>query len=321
VSDVEPVVDQLPVHHLEVPGPLDGERLDRVVAMVLDVSRARAAALVTGGEVTLDGEPVTVRSARVRAGQDLAVAWAGPAGPDPLAADPAVPVVVVHADADVIVVDKPAGVVVHPGSGVTGATLVNGLLARFPELGAIGAPDRPGIVHRLDRGTSGLLVVARSAVAYAALVDQLAGHHVQRRYLALVGGHVEADAGLIDAPLGRSSRDPTRRAVRHDGQPARTRYRAEERFDRPVAATLVTCELETGRTHQIRAHFQAVGHPVVGDDRYGGRPVDRLPAGRPFLHAAALGFDHPVSGEPLLFESPLPADLAGALAEFRGTGS
>jgi 23S rRNA pseudouridine1911/1915/1917 synthase len=161
------------------------------------------------------------------------------------------------------------------------------------------------------------MVVARSAAAYEALVDQLADHRVSREYRTLVHGVVEAAAGLVDAPIGRSSHDPTRRAVRQDGRPARTRYDVLERFTAAGPATLLRCRLETGRTHQIRVHLQAIGHPVVGDDRYGGREPVGVALGRPFLHAAALAFEHPDGQGPVSYSSPLPADLAEALAAFR----
>jgi 23S rRNA pseudouridine1911/1915/1917 synthase len=309
------------VIRLEVASALEGERVDRVVAMLADVSRAQAAELVDAGAVMLDSRPVTTRSTRVRGGQVLAIDWEPDEAGDGPRADPQVAYGVVHVDDDVIVVDKPAGLVVHPGSGVSEGTLVSGLLARFPELAGVGQPGRPGIVHRLDRGTSGLIVVARAPAAYEWLVGLLEKHEVERTYEALVGGTVEAAAGMIDAPLGRSSHDPTRRAVRRDGKPARTRYRVEERFDAPVEATLVTCQLETGRTHQVRAHFQAVGHPVLGDERYGGRVPPGTALSRPFLHAAALAFTNPRSGVTLSFTSALAEDLQVVLDAFRSASS
>jgi len=214
----------------------------------------------------------------------------------------------------VLVVDKQAHLVVHPGSGVRGATLVNGLLAMVPEIESVGEPDRPGIVHRLDKGTSGLLMVARTDLAYESLVRQLAMRTVLRVYQSVVHGLVEAESGLIDAPLGRSPRDATRRAVVADGRPARTRYEVLDRLS-GADCSVVACRLETGRTHQIRAHLSAIGHPVVGDDRYGGRAVAGLD--RPFLHAAELGFEHPDSGELLQFASALPADLSSTLEQLR----
>ena len=302
---------------LEVAGALDGERVDRVVALVTDLSRARAAELVEAGAVAVDGREVTLRSTRVRAGQGVAIRWSGEPEPSGPQADASVAFEVVHADDHVVVVDKPAGLVVHPGSGVAGTTLVNGLLARFPELAEVGEPDRPGIVHRLDRGTSGLLVVARSAAAYDALARDLAEHRVERTYQALVSGEVASATGLVDAPIGRSGHDPTRRAVRQDGRPARTRYRVEGRFTEPVEATALRLELETGRTHQIRVHLQAIGHPVMGDSRYGGRVPEGVRLTRPFLHAVGLAFTHPATGRPVSFLSPLADDLAAVLARFR----
>jgi 23S rRNA pseudouridine1911/1915/1917 synthase len=293
---------------------LDGERVDRVVSMLTGLSRAASADLVASGAVAIGGRPVTTRSVRVQGGQRLAIQWEpGPAAPA-VEADPSVAVTVVHADADVIVVDKAAGVVVHPGNGVQGATLVAGLLARFPELAAVGEEHRPGIVHRLDRGTSGLLVVARTAAAYDGLVAALADHRVHREYQALVIGRLATAAGAVEAPIGRSRHDPTRRAVVADGKPARTDYRLEHSYSQPEPLSLLSCNLHTGRTHQIRVHLQAIDHPVVGDVRYGG---GRLTLGldRPFLHAAALAFDHPVTGEALAFQAALPADLRVVLDE------
>jgi 23S rRNA pseudouridine1911/1915/1917 synthase len=220
------------------------------------------------------------------------------------------------------VVDKPAGLVVHPGAGHQQGTLVHGLLARWPDLAVMEPPERPGIVHRLDKGTSGLLVVARTVAARDALVAQMAARTVDRRYTALVWGLVESDEGLIDAPIQRAETDPTRMAIRAGGRPARTRYRVEDRFRSPAPATLLECRLETGRTHQIRVHLAAIGHPVVGDPRYGrgvsarSERTDRLPAGRLWLHAGRLSFDHPTSGQRLCFSSPIPADLHDARGRF-----
>jgi 23S rRNA pseudouridine1911/1915/1917 synthase len=235
---------------------------------------------------------------------------------------------VVWFDDHVVVVDKPAGLVVHPGAGHPNGTLVNGLLARFPDIASVDGPggekDRPGIVHRLDKGTSGLLIVARTAAASAGLVAQLAARRVGREYLALVQGDVSSDAGLIDAPLGRADTDPTKIRVQAGGREARTRYLVEARYDAPLPSTLLRCRLETGRTHQIRVHLASIGHPVVGDDRYGGRRQGAwkpLPAGRPFLHAAFLSFEHPVSHEELSFSSGLPDDLEHVLASARLVGS
>ena len=217
-------------------------------------------------------------------------------------------------------VDKPAGLVVHPGAGHRDGTLVNGLLARYPDLGhvagEVGSDEtRPGIVHRLDRGTSGLLVVARTSGAYRSLVDQLADRRVSRGYRALVLGTMDAEAGVVDAPIGRSVSSPTRMAVSRKGKEARTHYQVERRFGHPAAATLLGVALETGRTHQIRVHLAAIGHPVAGDDVYGrGRSLAGSALTRPFLHAASLAFEHPSTGQRVAFESPLPEDLSLQLA-------
>src|SRR5439155_23772111 len=168
------------------------------------------------------------------------------------------------------VVDKPPDLVVHPGAGNAAGTMVAGLLARFPELAGVGEADRPGVVHRLDKGTSGLLVVARTPAAYESLVGQLSSRSVERRYRTLVWGWPEPTTGLVDAPIGRSRRDPTRMAVAAGGREARTGYETERRYHEPVEAALLECRLETGRTHQIRVHLAAIGHPVVGDARYRG---------------------------------------------------
>ena len=291
-----------------VPAALAGERVDRVVAMLTDLPRAEVAALIEDGGVRVGGRTVTTRSRRVREGDRLEVDVPERAAVAELAADPSVVVPVVFEDDHVIVVDKPAGLVVHPGAGHATGTLVQGLLATHPDLAGVGEADRPGIVHRLDVGTSGLLVVARSVDAYHALVAQLSAREVTRQYRALVLGTVEANAGEIDAPIGRAEGDPTRMTVATAGREARTRYEVRERFSTPIPVTEVVCRLETGRTHQIRVHLAAIGHPVVGDARYGGaRPA--LAIGRPFLHAEHLAFVHPVTGESLSFDSPLPADL------------
>lgn len=299
-----------------MPAALAGERVDRAVAILTGLPRSEVAALVAGGGVRLGGRSVSGRSRRVTEGEVLEINLPEPpgvaAGPE---GDASVDVDVVHADAEVVVVDKPAGLVVHAGAGHRTGTLVHGLLARFPDLAAIGAGElaRPGIVHRLDKGTSGLLVVARTAFAYHDLVEQLRRHAVERVYRTLVSGLVEAPAGLIDAPVGRGVRDPTRMAVAAGGKEARTRYRVEARYTDPAPVSLLECRLETGRTHQIRVHLAAIGHPVVGDTRYRGGAGGGLALPRPFLHATSLSFDHPGTGRRMSFSSPLPEDLRGLL--------
>ena len=275
----------------EIPAALAGERLDRIVALVTDCSRSDAAALVAAGGASIDGEVQHIGKLRVKEGQIVTVDPQMLPVEELPAADPSVEFTVVHADEHLIVIDKPAGLVVHPGAGNPDHTLVNGLLARFPEIAGVGESHRPGIVHRLDVGTSGLLAVARTERAYHALVDALAARDVGR------------------VPIGRDHRDPMRMSVVVGGKPARTRYRVLHEYRTPTEASTLECRLETGRTHQIRVHLAAIGHPVVGDGNYGGIRSGINPP-RPFLHAAALELEHPVSGEHLEFHSPLPDDLA-----------
>jgi len=294
-----------------LPEAFDGERIDRVVAAISGVSRAVAKDLIVDGKVVVDGRRITTASRKVEAGSVVEVSVPAPEDPTPVA-QPDVEFDVVYEDDHVLVIDKPAGLVVHPGAGQADGTLVNGLVARYPELLEVGEIHRPGIVHRLDRGTSGLLVVARSEDAYFELVEQMSAHEPERIYLALAWGHLDTDTGTIDAPIGRSARHPTRMTVTENGRRAVTHYRVEGRFTEPVSVSLVRCRLETGRTHQIRVHLRAINHPVVGDRDYdGGRPG--LDPGRPFLHAAELSFRHPVNDEPMSFEAALPDALASVL--------
>lgn len=298
-----------------IPNALVNERIDKVVALFADTSRSGADELIASGDVTLDGVVVKKGSQRVEAEQELIVVLPD-ATPNELIPDPDVVFDVVFADDDVIVVNKPAGLIVHPGAGVHDKTLVNGLLAQFPEIANVGERTRPGIVHRLDAGTSGLLVVARSAPAYDSLVTQLSQHSAQREYLALSRGSFENDAGTIDAPIGRSSRVRTRMGVVAEGKDARTHYTVIERFNTPSAYTLVHCQLETGRTHQIRVHLAAIGHPVVGDDTYGGSGGS-LAAPRPMLHATRLSFSHPITGETGEFSIDPPQDFTVVVDRLR----
>lgn len=308
MSQVEgPDHDEFPV-----PGSLAGERVDRAVALITGYSRADVQDLVGRGAVLVDGARVA-KSRRLHEGETVVLTArpepVAPPGPEP------VPVDVRYEDEALAVIAKPAGLVVHPGAGNEHGTLVHGLLHRWPEIAAVGDPMRPGIVHRLDRDTSGLMVVALRADAYEVLVSALAAREVERRYLALVWGRVEPRRGVVDAPVGRSMRRPTRMAVTPRGRDARTHYEVLEAFEDPVTAFLEVA-LETGRTHQIRVHLAAIGHPVVGDPAYGG---DRsgLDLERPFLHAYRLAFAHPAGGDPLVIEEPLPEELADVLARLR----
>lgn len=293
-----------------MPQTLAGERVDRAVALLTGYSRADVAALCARGAVLVDGE-AAVKSRRLREGEIVAVTGA-PEPPEPPGPEP-VPVEVRYEDEFLAVVSKPAGLVVHPGAGNEHGTLVHGVLHRWPHVAEVGERSRPGIVHRLDRDTSGLLAVALTPGAYAGLVEELSSRRVERAYLALVCGQVPELRGMVDAPVGRSARQPTRMAVTPAGREARTRYEVVEQHAR---TTLLDVSLETGRTHQIRVHLAAIDHPVVGDPVYGGGR-DHLGLERPFLHARRLAFDHPVTGERIVVDEALPDELSDLLARLR----
>lgn len=296
---------------LEVTADLDGARVDKAISDLLELSRARASALMDGG-VELDGSPARA-SDRVRVGQVLICDRPVEA----LRLQPEdVDFGVLFEDQSVIVVDKPAGVVVHPGSGREGGTLAAGLIHRYPELVGVGAADRWGLVHRLDKDTSGAILVARTGGAFDALVAQLRERKVGRVYLALVEGVMGAPTGTVEAPIGRDPSRPTRRAVTHGGKHARTHFEVVEELD-AVDASLLEVRLETGRTHQIRVHLAAIDHPVAGDLTYGAIRKD-LGSPRTFLHAARVEFDHPATGARTDVVSPLAADLVDVLERLRG---
>jgi 23S rRNA pseudouridine1911/1915/1917 synthase len=305
-------------HREEVPESLSGQRVDRIISLITELSRSEVSDLISRGLVLVDGVVPPKPAQKLKAGSVVEVEV-----PEPeigIAPDPSVELDIVYSDDDVIVINKPKGMIVHPGAGVDSGTLAQGLLAAYPELETIGDPDRPGIVHRLDKGTSGLLSVARSEAGYEGLGAQLRDHSMQRRYVALVWGDLENNEGVIDAPLGRSNRQPMRRAVVTEGKAARTWYRVLQRLPE-AKLTLLTCTLETGRTHQIRVHLEAIGNPVVGDDRYGrggGGVREMFGLDRPFLHAETLGFEHPTTGEWMQFQTPLPADLVDMLTSVGG---
>jgi 23S rRNA pseudouridine1911/1915/1917 synthase len=311
---------------LVVPDALAGERVDRALALLASVSRAEASRMVADGRVRVGGSRVSMGGRRLHPGDLMEVEPSAAAPreahrpPAPGAVPAPLEARVVFADGDLVVVDKPAGLVVHPGAGNLDGTLVQQLLRLFPDIAAAGpAGDRPGVVQRLDKGTSGLLVVARTPEARQGLVAQLSGRSAQRRYLAVVHGELQADEGLVEAPLGRSPAQRLKMAVVEGGREARTRYSTVARSPAPLAVTLVSCRLETGRTHQVRAHFAAIGHAVLGDDRYS-KPTQLAEARRvvpslerPWLHATELGFVHPGTGEELHFTSVPPADLLEVL--------
>jgi 23S rRNA pseudouridine1911/1915/1917 synthase len=303
---------------LELFADHDGERLDAFLARRCghELSRSSAHRLIAEGQVTVNGA-ASKPSHRLRHGDDVVVLLPPPQVMT-LEAE-AIPLRIVYQDEDVIVVDKPPGLTVHPAAGHPRGTLVNALLTICPELANIKGTLRPGIVHRLDKDTSGLLVVAKNEAAQASLTGQLKNREVHKVYLALVRGRMEPPQGVIDAPIGRHPRRRQRMAVVEGGRAAQTRYRVRELLDDAgVAYSLVEAEPLTGRTHQIRVHFASIGHPVVGDRLYG--KASAL-VRRQFLHAWRLGFRLPASGCYQEFESPLPEDLAGALKALEATAA
>jgi len=316
-------------------GPLElvagddaGGRLDAWLAARLDVSRSRAVQWIDDGRVTLNGAPV--RKKDPVAPGDVLTVTIPPPEPSGVAAE-AIPIRIVYQDADLAVIDKPAGLVVHPAAGHRTGTLVNALLHAVGDLSGIGGVLRPGIVHRLDKDTSGLLLVAKHDDAHRFLSDELKRRRVKRTYLTACWGHLAEDAVTVDAPIGRHTAQRLKMAVVEGGRAARTHFRRLERWR---AAELLQAELDTGRTHQIRVHLLHLGHPVVGDRTYApdrakgfGGPergwalafAKRVP--RQFLHAAELRFTHPRTGEAMRFEAPLPPDLAAAAAWARSSAS
>jgi 23S rRNA pseudouridine1911/1915/1917 synthase len=292
----------------EVPRALGGLRLDQALARLFpQYSRNRLQAWLAAGHIRVDGARAQARDA-VRGGERVELA--PPAAPDAAPRAQKMPLAIVFEDDDLIVLDKPAGLVVHPGAGVPDGTLMNGLLAHCPALAGV---PRAGIVHRLDKDTSGLLVVAKTVEAQASLVRQLESRSMRRVYLAIVQGDPPT-SGMIDAPVGRDTRARTRMAVTRRGKDAVTRYRVLERYGR---AALVECRLESGRTHQIRVHFQHIRHPIVGDSVYRRGTRHGLAFGRQALHAAELSLVHPRSGQSMTWRAPPPADFKRLLQGLR----
>ncbi len=297
---------------LAVPEGLDGERLDAALARLLGLSRTRAAELVGSGQVLVDGLGAS-KSDRVHVGAWLEVQLPDPAEVEvPVDREPVPGLVVLYDDADLVVVDKPVGVAAHPSPGWTGPTVVGGLAAAGYSVSTSGAAERQGVVHRLDVGTSGLMVVAKSEHAYRVLKRAFKERLVDKTYHALAQGHPDPSSGTIDAPIGRHPRHDWRFAVTAEGKPSVTHYQTLEAMP---AASLLEIDLETGRTHQIRVHLAAIRHPCVGDLAYGADPslAQRVGLQRQWLHAVALGFDHPGTGQRVEFRSPYPEDLQHAL--------
>lgn len=289
-----------------------GERLDKALAAALpDLSRSQIQRLIKGAYVTVEGR-VAKPSTRLEPG-DRVIVRLPPPQPTALVAE-AIPLDIVYEDADILVVNKPAGMVVHPAHGHASGTLVNAVLAHCPELEGVGGEQRPGIVHRLDKDTSGLIVIAKNDRAHRELQRQFKAREVAKAYLALVEGRVSPQRGIIEAPIGRDPVHRQRMAVVRNGREAVTRYMVLETFPE---YTLVEVEPVTGRTHQIRLHLAFIGHPVVGDRVYG-RRKQRLSLNRHFLHAHRLTLTLPGTGERRTFIAPLPPELEAVLAELRG---
>jgi 23S rRNA pseudouridine1911/1915/1917 synthase len=297
--------------HVPVPEGLDGERLDAALARMFGLSRAQAAELIGNGDVLVGGRQA-MKSDRVPAGEWLDVTLPPPPVPLAVRAEPVPGLTVLHEDADIIVVDKPVGVAAHPTPGWNGPTVLQGLLAAGHTVATSGAAERQGIVHRLDAGTTGVMVVAKSERAYSLLKQAFREREVDKRYHALVQGHPDPLRGTVDAPIARHPSGDGRFAVVSDGRPSVSHYDTLEAFR---AASLIEVRLETGRTHQIRVHMTAIRHPCVGDRLYGADPVlsARLGLNRQWLHAVRLGFAHPADGRQVEFASEYPADLAHAL--------
>ncbi|HEU4628872.1 MAG TPA: RluA family pseudouridine synthase [Gemmatimonadaceae bacterium] len=290
-------------------------RLDLLVAERAALSRTQAATLIATGQVLVDGRRERA-SYRPRAGERVTVEIPPP--PQREIAGEAIPLAIVYEDEQLLVVDKPAGMVVHPAPGNWSGTLVNALLGRGGDLAGAGGEERAGLVHRLDKETSGLLLVAKTDRAHRLLAAAIAARRVTRRYAALAWGHLRDDRVTVDAPIGRDPRDRKRMAIVQGGRAARTDFVRLARFD---GTDLLRAHLHSGRTHQIRVHLASIGHPVVGDDSYGGgggRRLVALPPKRHFLHAAWLRLRHPVTGAALDLRAPLPRELATSLAAAAG---
>ncbi|GAA0803667.1 pseudouridine synthase [Spirilliplanes yamanashiensis] len=303
---------------LPVPDGLDGMRLDQAVSRLFGLSRTAAASLVEAGDALVDGVP-RPKSDKVAAGSWLEVVLPAPAGAPTVVAQHVTGLSIVYADEDLVVVDKPVGVAAHPSPGWTGPTVLGGLAAMGQSVATTGAAERQGIVHRLDVGTTGLMVVAKSEIAYTLLKRAFKAREVEKRYHAVVQGHLDPLRGTVDAPIDRHPTQDYRWAVVSGGKPSVTHYDTIEAFR---SASLVDIRLETGRTHQIRVHMSALRHPCVGDLTYGADPTlsARIGLARQWLHARRLAFLHPRTQDEVSFTSDYPEDLEHALGVLRDPG-
>ena len=299
------------VKNLSIPEGLNQERVDAALSRLLGLSRNVIVGLIDAGEISKSGK-VVGKSDRVITGDQLEILLPAAKGEAKLTATPIDGLKVVFDDEYLIVINKPVGIAAHPSPGWKGATVVGAIFAAGYQLATSGAAERQGVVHRLDVGTSGLMVVAKNEIAYSHLKDQFRQRTVSKVYHALVQGHMDPTVGTIDAPIDRHPREDYRFAVVANGKPSITHYKTLEVFP---AVTSLEIELETGRTHQIRVHFSALHHPLVGDLTYGADPTlaTRLGVSRPWLHAKELGFTHPASGEQLSFTAEYPEDLTRSL--------
>jgi 23S rRNA pseudouridine1911/1915/1917 synthase len=299
------------IRSLSIPDGLNGERVDAALSRLLGLSRNVIVGLIDAEEVIKDGKPVS-KSFKVSTADQIEITMPAAKGEAKLTATPIDGLDVVYDDEYVIVINKPVGIAAHPSPGWQGATVVGAIFAAGYQLATSGAAERQGVVHRLDVGTSGLMVVAKNEIAYSSLKDQFRNRTVSKIYHALVQGHMDPTTGTIDAPIDRHPREDYRFAVVANGKPSITHYKTLEVFP---AVSLLEIELETGRTHQIRVHFSALHHPLVGDLTYGADPslAQRLSIARPWLHAKVLAFNHPATGERISFTAEYPADLTRSL--------
>ena len=297
---------------LSVPEGVEGERIDSALTRVLGLSRTAIVKLLEDGDIRSNGNAMQ-KSERVLAGQVIEVLMPAPMNQDPIPLTPLVGLTVVYNDDDIVVVDKPVGCAAHPSPGWMGPTVVGALLAAGYTISTSGPAERAGVVHRLDAGTSGLMIIAKTDAAYLKLKEMFRSHEVEKTYHALVQGHMDPSTGTIDAPIDRHPKEDHRFAVVATGKESITHYEVIEYYR---SVSLVKVELETGRTHQIRVHFSALSHPLVGDTTYGADPVlgKKMQMSRPWLHALELRFNHPVNGVPLTLRAPYPADLQASLA-------